>query len=160
MELLGVILYPSEQEMRDAERVIHKRFAEYNTKGEWFSWGDEIEVYIQAHFDKELGERILKDDHECLIEHNREYRARPEVKKRERERQREYNARPEVKKHSQERRLKYRARPEVKKRRREQQRKYNACPEVRQRKREYMRKYRARKKRENQQINGQQLSFF
>ena len=171
MELLGVIQYPNKQEMIDAESAIHKRFAEYNSKGEWFSWNVEIEAYIQAHFDKELGERILKEDCENLREHQKEYQKEYHRKyKRDRRKDIErYNNDPDYRKRQQEycreyHRKRHQSDPDYRKRRREynkeRQRKLCKDPEYLDRKRQSAREHYHRKKRKKQQINGQQLSFF
>lgn len=141
MELLGVIQYPSKQEMREAEIGIHKRFAQYNAKGEWFLWNAEIQAYIHECFDKRLGERVLKQDFQSRLEQGREYKRKryqndPEYRERRREREREY-----------------RQRPEVKERHRQYSRKWHAENP------NYQRERRARKKRDALQINEQLILF-
>jgi len=87
-------------------------------------------------FLKKEEENILNDHNkynEELREYAREYRQRPEVKKRMREYAREYGRRPEVKKKARE----YYQRPEVNERMREYAREYGRRPEVKKKAREY-----------------------
>jgi hypothetical protein len=83
---------------------------------------------------------------QCESKREKEYRNRPEVKKKTRERKRLYDSRPDVVKRKREYSRRYIQRPEVKKRRKKYNEEYRKRPEVRERLLHYDREYRKRKK--------------
>jgi hypothetical protein len=64
----------------------------------------------------------------CMLRYEREYKRRPEVKKRRAEEQKEYRSRPEVKKHRAEAAREYWSRPEVKKQNKKRVRSISGIP--------------------------------
>ena len=135
----GVINCEDKEQMLKVERVIQKQFSACRTIGEWFSFTPEISNYIQEFADTQLGRVLLEAD-------RKRYQNDPELRERQREYQRK--SRKDPKNRGRELEIQ-----------RERERQLRKDPEVRERQREYDRKYRARKKRENQSVNGQQLTF-
>ncbi|MBQ4874720.1 MAG: hypothetical protein HRK26_01215 [Rickettsiaceae bacterium H1] len=104
----------------------------------------------KRNFFKQYGREPTKQ------ESGREYRNRPEVKKRIKEQQREYRKRPEVKEKKKDYNKKYRNRPEVEEKMKEYQREYHReyrnRPEVKERIKEQRIKF-AQKKQSHSSIN-------
>lgn len=153
MKLLGVIFCKDAAEMKRVESCLHERFQKYNTTNEWFELTSEIISYIEEFTNS--GDDVLQVHHQNAL-HERskrdgEYRQRPEVRQRKRERGREYSRRPEVRERQREYYKEYKQRPEVRQRRQEQRehrqeyyKEYIKRPEARQRKQERDREYRQR----------------
>ena len=86
---------------------------------------------------------------ECNRKREKEYRNRPDVKKRLKEKKKLYDSRPEVVKRKREYSRKYARRPDVKKRRKKYNKEYRKRPGVRARLIQYNKDYRKRKKAES-----------
>ena len=139
---IGVIVCEDKADMRKVERTTQKQFKAYRTNGEWFELTDEISEYIQEFTDTESGKRFIEEDRERKNKRQREY---------DRER---YQNDAEV-------RERYQNDSEHRERQQKRQReRYQNDSEFREHQKKYQREYRARKKRENQPINGQQLGLF
>ena len=180
---IGVIVCEDKADMLKVERETHKQFKAYRANGEWFELVDEISEHIQEFTDTESGKAFLEEDRENYRENHRENhreryqkdpeyreshlersrvnRKSPEYRERRNKHQRErYQKDPEYRENYRERNRKHRKDPEYRKRDRESQRERRKDPEYRERENKRRREKHARKKREKQPINGQQLQLF
>ena len=173
---IGVIICEDKADMIKTEKALHIQFKAYRTRGEWFELTDEISDYIREFTDTESGKAFVEEDGKNYRKNYRKrYQNDPEYRERILERDRErYQNDPEYRERRREgSRERYQNDPEIRERRNEHQRKrYQNDPEHRERRREYSQRPEvkerrnkrnqgnyARKKRENQPINGQQLTF-
>ena len=127
---IGVIICEDKADMLKVERASQKQFKACRANGEWFELTDEISEYIQEFTDTESSKRFVEEDRERERERGREI-------DRERHRKRYPERREYYREYYRER--------------------YQNNPEIRERKNKSERENRARKKREHQQISGQQL---
>ena len=159
----GVIVCEDKADMLKVENAHHNQFKAYQTNGEWFELPDEISEYIKVFTDTESSKRFMEEDRERKNKRYRErqrerYHNDPEVRERALERSRESRKAPEYRERKQKYdRERHHNDPEYRERQQERQRESRKAPEYRERKQKYDREYRARKKRERQQISGQQL---